>query len=104
VGHKACPSARTENKSLNVSHLPLTLIRIALVSAKKGHGVFIFYILRTIYDSDNISLRANGLTDTHSLGDVIEVALRRIPIAPDLNPNFVICHRTPPATYAGVYQ
>ena len=36
----------------------------------------------------------NRFTHPHTLDNVIEVALRRIPIAPDLNPNFVVRHRT----------
>jgi hypothetical protein len=36
---------------LHISGLPLTFVGIALFSAKKGHGFFIFfYILRAIYD------------------------------------------------------
>ena len=46
---------------------------------------------------------ANCLTDTHALGNFLQVALRRIPIASDLNPNVVVRHRTPPAI-AEVYQ
>jgi hypothetical protein len=52
-----------------------------------GHGVLILYILRTIHDGNNFAHGTNRLTDPHTLGNVIEVALRRIPIAPDLNPN-----------------
>jgi hypothetical protein len=47
--------------------LTLTFVGIALLSAKKGHGFFIFYILRTIYDVDHFAPRTNGLTDTHAL-------------------------------------
>jgi len=72
--------------------LPLTLVRIALFSAKKRHGFEIFYILRAIDDGNHFPLGTEGLTDTHSLSNVIEVALRRIPITPDLNPNFVVRH------------
>ena len=46
-----------------------------------------------IYDGDNFAHRTNRLTDTHALGNFLQVALRRIPIAPDLNPNFVVRHR-----------
>jgi hypothetical protein len=81
--------------------LPLTFVGIALFSAKEGHGFFVFYILWTIYDGNNFSFRAEGLTDTHSLGNVIEIAFRRIPVTPDLNPNFVVRHGT--SLRAGVF-
>jgi len=35
---------------LHILGLTLTFVGIALLSAKKGYGFFIFYILRTIYD------------------------------------------------------
>ena len=47
--------------------LTLTFVGIALLSGKKGHGFFIFYILRAIYDGNNLALGTNGLTDTHAL-------------------------------------
>jgi hypothetical protein len=84
--------------------LPLTLIRIALLCAKKNHGFVIFYLLGAIHNGDDFAHGTNRFSNPHTLGNVIEVALRRIPITPDLNPNFVIRHRTPPATYAEVYQ
>src|ERR1700730_6565006 len=74
--------------------LPLTLVRIALFSSKKSHGVFIFNVLRAIYDGNDFALGTNGLTGTDVLDDFFDVAFRRIPIAPDLNPNFVVRHRT----------
>ena len=40
--------------------LTLTFVGIALFSPKKGHGFFIFYILRTIYDDDHFAPRTNG--------------------------------------------
>ncbi len=52
---------------LHILGLTLTFVGIALLSAKKGHGFFIFYILRTIYDVDHFAPRTNGLTDTHAL-------------------------------------
>jgi len=52
---------------LHILGLTLTFIGIALLSAKKGHGFFIFYVLRTIYDVDHFAPRTNGLTDTHAL-------------------------------------
>ena len=67
-------------------------------------GLFILYILRAIHDGNDFAHGTNRLADTHSLGNIIEVALRRIPITPDLNPHFVVRHRTPPAIYAEVYQ
>ena len=39
---------------LHILGLTLTFVGIALLSAKKGHGFFIFYILRTIYDVDDL--------------------------------------------------
>lgn len=79
---------------LHISGLALTLVGVALFSAKEGHGFFIFFILRAIYDVDHFPPRTNGLTDTHALGNFFEVALRGIPIAPDFNPNLVVRHRT----------
>jgi len=52
---------------LYILGLTLTFVGIALLSAQKGHGFFIFYILRTIYDVDHFAPRTNGLTDTHAL-------------------------------------
>jgi hypothetical protein len=52
----------------------------------------------------DLAHRANRLTDTNTPGSVIEVALRWIPITPDLNPNFVVRHRTAPALSRGVCQ
>ncbi len=75
---------------LHISRLPLTFVGIALFSAKKGHGSFIFNVLRAIYDGNNFAPGTNGLTDTHALGNCLEVALRRIPIAPDFNPNLTL--------------
>jgi hypothetical protein len=82
--------------------LPLTLIRIALFSPEEGHGLFVFNILRTIHDGNDLVHGANRLTHPHTLGYVFEVALRRISIAPDPNPNFVVRHRTPPGSNGSV--
>src|SRR5216683_2610479 len=79
---------------LQISGLPLTLVGVALRSPEETHGVFILYILWAIHHGDDLAQGANRLTDTHTLGYVFEVALRRIPIAPDLNPNLVVRHRT----------
>jgi hypothetical protein len=69
----------------------LTSVGVDLFSAKEGHGFFfIFYILRAIYDVDHFPPRTNGPTHTHALGNFFEVALRRIPIAPDFNSNLVV--------------
>jgi hypothetical protein len=73
--------------------LPLTFVGIALLSTKKSHGFFVF--LQAIGDGNNPP-RTNGLTDTHTLGNYLEVALRRIPIAPDPYPNFEVRRRTSP--------
>ena len=70
--------------------LALTFVGIALFSAKEGHGPFIFNVLRAIYDGNNFAHGADGLADTHALGNFFEVALRRIPIAPDFDPNLVV--------------
>jgi hypothetical protein len=77
VGREACPSARTEKRSLHLSVLPLTLVRIARRSPKTTHGLFVFYILRAIHHGNNFPHGANR-TDSHTLGYVFEVALRRI--------------------------
>ena len=42
-------------------------------------------ILRAVYYGDNFAHGTNRFTDPHSLGNVIEVALPRIPVTPDLN-------------------
>jgi len=78
----------------SITALPLTFVSIALFSAKKCHRLFIFYILRGIYDGNNFTLCTNRLTGTDVLGDFCEVALRQIRISPDFNPNFVVRHRT----------
>src|ERR1700730_1674756 len=72
--------------------LPLTFLCVALFSPKKGHGFFIFYILRTIHHGHDLAQGANRFTHPHTLGNILEVALRRIPITPDLHPNLVVCH------------
>ncbi len=46
---------------LHIWGLPLTFVAIALFSAKKGHGFFIFYILRAIYAVNHFPPRTNGL-------------------------------------------
>jgi hypothetical protein len=51
---------------LRISGLHLTLVGVALFSAKEWHGFFIFYILRAIYDLDHFPPRTNGRTDTHA--------------------------------------
>src|SRR5713101_9312619 len=88
---------RTDSGSLlQISTLPLTLVGVALFSAKKGRGFFIFYILRTIYDGNDFAHGADRFTHPHTLGNILEVALRRIPITPDLNPNLVVRHSALP--------
>ena len=54
---------------LHISGLPLTFVGIALFSAKKGHGFFIFYILRAITLKTPLHPRR---LDTHSGLDVGE--------------------------------
>jgi hypothetical protein len=54
---------------LGRADLPLTLIRIPLFAAQKGHGFFVLDILRTIYDGNNLAFRTNGLTDPYILGN-----------------------------------
>ena len=51
--------------------------------------------MRAIYDGNNFVHGTNRFTHPHTLGNVIEVALRRIPITPNLNPNLVVRHRPP---------
>jgi hypothetical protein len=41
---------------LHISGLPLTLVRIALFTSKKAHGLFIFYILRAIHHGNDFAL------------------------------------------------
>src|SRR5207237_3444828 len=72
--------------------LALTLVGIPLFRAKEAHSFIIVDVLRTIDDGNHFLLGTNGLTGTGVLDNFFEVALRRIPIAPDLDPNFVVGH------------
>jgi hypothetical protein len=63
----------------SITALPLTFVSIALFSAKTNHRLFIFYILRGIYDGNNFTLCTNRLTGTDVLADFFDVARRRIP-------------------------
>jgi hypothetical protein len=74
--------------------LALTLVGVPLFSAKEAHSFVIIDVLRAIDDGNHFLLGTNGLTGTGVLGNFFEVALRRIPIAPDLNPNFVVGHNS----------
>ena len=42
---------------LDVSRLPLTLVCVALFSPKETHGLFIFYILQTIYLKPTVTMQ-----------------------------------------------
>ena len=77
---------------LQISRLPLSFVGIALFSPKKGHGRIIFYILRAIYDVNNFATGTNGLARDDVPSGLFQVTLRRIPIAPDLEPNLEIRH------------
>src|SRR5213080_3746569 len=68
----------------------LTLVGIPLFPAKEAHSFIIVDVLRTIDDGNHFLLGTNGLTGTGVLDNFFEVALRRIPITPDLDPNFVV--------------
>ena len=41
---------------MGITDLPLAFIRIALVSAKEGHGLFVFDILRAIHHGSDFAL------------------------------------------------
>ena len=72
--------------------LALTLVGIPLFPAKEAHSFIIVDVLRTIDDGNHFLLGTNGLTGTGVLDNFFEVALRRIPITSDLDPNFVVGH------------
>jgi hypothetical protein len=72
--------------------LALTLVGVTLFPAKEAHSFVIIDVLRAIDDGNDFLLGANGLSGTGVLDNFFEVALRRIPIAPDLDPNFVVGH------------
>jgi hypothetical protein len=55
--------APTPRGLLHISLLPLTFVGITLRSPEKTHGLFIFNILRTVYDGNNFALRTNRITD-----------------------------------------
>jgi hypothetical protein len=72
--------------------LPLTLIGVALFPSEEGHSVFILNILWAIHDLEDFVLGADGATGTNVPGNFFERARRRIPIAPNLNPNLAVGH------------
>jgi hypothetical protein len=74
-------------------HLSLTLVGVTLLSPKETHGFIIFDILRALHNGNDFVLGTNGVASADVRGDFCEVALRGIPIAPDLDPNFVVRHR-----------
>ena len=66
------------------------MVGVALFSAKEAHGFIILDVLRAIDDGNHFLFGTNGLASTGVLDNFFEVALRRIPITPDLDPNFVV--------------
>src|SRR2546425_7093557 len=83
--------------------LPLTFIGIAFFSAKEAHRFLILDILRTIHGLDDFPQSANSALAKRNMPDnFLWVALRRIPITPDLNPNLVVRHRTSFRPYGAV--
>src|SRR5215472_12316036 len=72
--------------------LPLALIRVAFLPAEEAHRFVVLDVLRTVHDGDHLALGADGLPAFDVRGDFREVALRRIPIAPNLDPNLVVGH------------
>jgi hypothetical protein len=68
---------------------------VTLFSPEEGHGFFIFNVSWAIHDGNNFALGTDRFTDTHTLGNVIEVAFRRVPITPDFKSHLVVRHRTP---------
>jgi hypothetical protein len=73
-------------------NLPLTFVRIALFSTKEGHGVFILYILRAIHHGNDFALGTDGLTDTHTLSNIIRefcngIAQTAVPCFPQNSAN-----------------
>src|SRR5438876_5260661 len=81
--------------SRNLHPLALTLVGVSLFPAKEAHSFVIINVLRTIDDGNHFLLGTNGLTGTGVLDNFFKVALRRIPITPDLDPNLVVGHTTP---------
>jgi hypothetical protein len=75
-------------------NLSLTQVSVALFSSKEAHRCFVVYILRTIHDGNHFALGTNGLIGANALGNFFEVALLRIPVAPDFNPNLVVRYPT----------
>src|SRR5437667_332107 len=73
--------------SRNLHPLALTLAGVSLFPAKEAHSFVIINVLRAIDDGNHFLLGTNGLTGAGVLGNFFKVALRRIPIAPDLDPN-----------------
>src|ERR1700737_5430978 len=67
---------------------------VPLFSPEEGHGFFIFNVSWAIHDGNNFALGTDRFTDTHTLGNVIEVAFRRVPITPDFKSHLVVRHRT----------
>src|SRR5438034_4196255 len=76
--------------SRNLHPLALTLVGVSLFPAKEAHSFVIINVSRTIADGNHFLLGTNGLTGTGVLDNFFKVALRRIPITPDLDPNFVV--------------
>ncbi len=75
--------------------LPLTLLGIALFSAKEAHRFLILDVLRTIHHLDDFPERADSvLAKPNTLNNFFEITLAGIPVAPDLKENFVVRHRT----------
>jgi hypothetical protein len=63
------------------------LVVVTLFSAKEAHSFIILDVLRAIDDGNDFLLGTNGLTGAGVQGNFFKVAIRRIPVAPDLDPN-----------------
>jgi hypothetical protein len=90
-------------EGLVITVLVLTRFREAVMDAvpialkraiSVGIGLFILYILRTIHDGNDLARGTNRFTHPYTLDNILEVALRRIPITPDLEAKLVVRHRT----------
>ena len=63
--------------------LPLTLLGIALFSAKEAHRFLILDVLRTIHHLDDCPERADCvLAKPYMLDNFFEVTLAGVPVAP----------------------
>jgi hypothetical protein len=76
------------------AQLSLAQIGVALFSPKKGHRCLILNILRAIYNIHDLPPDTNSVAGSNILNDLVKLARLGVAIAPDLNLNLVVGHRT----------